>query len=149
MGKKFCSFRMCESRRLIRSSRPTEIFQPPQQGFLSVHAHSFSERLFGYWGFILLTWLGRGTKQIGYMAGYTTKKDQGLVWGEIYYWCSVRFSICEECLTVLRSPTLCTSALDSKLSVRFAFFLSCKMQKGMVEGKINIFYSILCIHYLA
>jgi hypothetical protein len=26
------------SRRLIRSSRPTEIFQPPQQGFFSVHA---------------------------------------------------------------------------------------------------------------
>ncbi len=25
-------------RRLIRSSRPTEIFQPPQQGFFSVHA---------------------------------------------------------------------------------------------------------------
>ncbi len=24
--------------RLIRSSRPTEIFQPPQQGFFSVHA---------------------------------------------------------------------------------------------------------------
>ncbi len=26
------------ARRLIRSSRPTEIFQPPQQRFLSVHA---------------------------------------------------------------------------------------------------------------
>jgi hypothetical protein len=26
------------SRRLIGSSRPTEIFQPPQQGFFSVHA---------------------------------------------------------------------------------------------------------------
>ncbi len=26
------------ARRLIRSSRPTEIFQPPQQGFFSVHA---------------------------------------------------------------------------------------------------------------
>ncbi|MFO0002550.1 MAG: hypothetical protein ACK559_15585, partial [bacterium] len=26
------------SRRLIRSSRPQEIFQPPQQGFFSVHA---------------------------------------------------------------------------------------------------------------
>jgi hypothetical protein len=25
-------------RRIIRSSRPTEIFQPPQQGFFSVHA---------------------------------------------------------------------------------------------------------------
>jgi len=29
---------VCQSRRLIRSSRPIEIFQPPQQGFLSVHA---------------------------------------------------------------------------------------------------------------
>ncbi len=29
---------MQNPRRLIRSSRPTEIFQPPQQGFLSVHA---------------------------------------------------------------------------------------------------------------
>jgi hypothetical protein len=28
------------SRRLLRSSRPTEIFQPPQQGFYSVHAHA-------------------------------------------------------------------------------------------------------------
>ncbi len=27
-----------KARRLIRSSRPTEIFQPPQQGFFSVHA---------------------------------------------------------------------------------------------------------------
>jgi hypothetical protein len=26
------------TRRLMRSSRPTEIFQPPQQGFFSVHA---------------------------------------------------------------------------------------------------------------
>ncbi len=26
-------------RRLLRSSRPPEIFQPPQQGFFSVHAH--------------------------------------------------------------------------------------------------------------
>ncbi len=29
---------MSHPRRLIRSSRPTEIFQPPQQGFFSVHA---------------------------------------------------------------------------------------------------------------
>jgi hypothetical protein len=31
-------YTLYESRRLIRSSRPTEIFQPPQQGFFSVHA---------------------------------------------------------------------------------------------------------------
>ena len=33
----FCS---CSPRRLIRSSRPTEIFQPPQQGFFSVQGLS-------------------------------------------------------------------------------------------------------------
>jgi hypothetical protein len=30
--------RMLTPRRLIRSSHPTESFQPPQQGFFSVHA---------------------------------------------------------------------------------------------------------------
>ena len=34
----FANFTLSGPRRLIRSSRPTEIFQPPQQGFFSVHA---------------------------------------------------------------------------------------------------------------
>jgi hypothetical protein len=33
-----CVQKELSPRRLIRSSRPTEIFQPPQQGFFSVHA---------------------------------------------------------------------------------------------------------------
>jgi hypothetical protein len=40
-----------EPRRLIRSSRPTEIFQPPQQGFFSVlymPSRSFLEIFFSY-----------------------------------------------------------------------------------------------------
>ncbi len=30
---------MSDPRRILRSSRPQEIFQPPQQGFFSVHGH--------------------------------------------------------------------------------------------------------------
>jgi hypothetical protein len=29
---------VADPRRILRSSRPQEIFQPPQQGFFSVHA---------------------------------------------------------------------------------------------------------------
>jgi hypothetical protein len=54
------------TRRLIRSSRPTEIFQPPQQGFFSVHAQlQLLGNMVQLLEIILLTWLGTCTKLIG------------------------------------------------------------------------------------
>ncbi len=71
----------CQSlpRRLIRSSRPTEIFQPPQQGFFSVHAQlQLLGKIVRLLEILFLTWLGTHVQNwLEGMGGYTeTRKTK-------------------------------------------------------------------------